>query len=193
MVSLAFWNPASSFALTAREALHEILPYKNTRLWVYEAEVGGKQYTNPIIKIKKGNNFSSTLVNDLPEPTIIHWHGLHVDHQNDGHPIYQIQSLDEYQYDFTVQNRAATYWYHTHAHRRTGAQAYYGLSSFFIVEDDDELNLTGSLDLNFGETDIPLVIQDKTFDANGDLRLLSDSHGFYERISGKHHPYQSNL
>ena len=162
-------EPSSPFSLTAREAVHEIVPYTNTRLWVYETEVEGKQFSNPIVKINKNSNFSSTLVNELPEPTIIHWHGLHVDHENDGHPISQIDPLDEYRYDFIVQNRAATYWYHTHAHRRTGPQAYYGLSSFFIVEDDDDLNLTENLDLTFGETDIPLVIQDKTFDRNGAL------------------------
>jgi suppressor of ftsI/bilirubin oxidase len=155
--------------MTAREIEHQIVPSQNSRLWVYETEVEGKQYINPIIKTKKDSTLRTTLENELHEPTIVHWHGLHVDHENDGHPISQIEPLDEYQYDFEVQNRASTYWYHTHAHRRTGIQAYHGLASFFIVEDDDEQNLTNRLDLNFGETDIPLVIQDKIFDSSGDL------------------------
>ena len=162
-------EPSVPFTMTAREIDHQIVPFKNTRLWVYEAEIGGKQYINPIIKIKKGNTFRTTLENELSEDTIVHWHGLHVDHENDGHPISQIGPLDEYQYDYAIQNRASTYWYHTHAHRRTGIQAYHGLASFFIVEDDDEKKLTDSLDLNFGENDIPLVIQDKLFDPRGDL------------------------
>ena len=162
-------EPSGPFTMTAREIEHQIVPSKNTRLWVYETEVEGKQYINPIIRMKKGSTFRTILENELSEPTIIHWHGLHVDHENDGHPISQIEPLDEYQYDFEMQNRSSTYWYHTHAHRRTGIQAYHGLASFFIVEDDDDQNLTDSLDLNFGETDIPLVIQDKIFDSTGDL------------------------
>jgi suppressor of ftsI/bilirubin oxidase len=177
-------EPTASFSLTAREALHEIVPYRNTRLWVYDADVGGKQYTNPIIRIKKGETFSAILENELPESTNIHWHGLHVDHQNDGHPADQVQPLDEYPYEFSVQNRAATYWYHTHAHRRTAFQAYYGLASLFIVDDEDERHLTDSLDLNFGETDIPLLIQDKTFDASGDLIYAQNPMGATDGFLG---------
>ncbi len=136
-------EPSAPFTLTALETEYEILPHRSTQLLAYEAEVGGRQYINPILKIEKGNNLSSLLVNHLQESTTIHWHGLHVDHKNDGHPVYQIQPLDEYPYDFSVQNRAATYWYHTHAHRRTAFQAYYGLASLFIVEDEDERRLTG--------------------------------------------------
>lgn len=170
-------TPSAPFTMTAREMDYPILPFSSTRLWIYETSVGGKEYINPIIRIKKGTAFSTTLENELSESTIIHWHGLHVDHENDGHPISQIEPLDEYQYDFEVQNRAATCWYHTHAHRRTGIQAYHGLASFFIVEDDDEDHLTDSLDLNFGETDVPLVIQDKTFDASGDLVYFQNPMG----------------
>jgi len=170
-------EPSGPFTMSARETKHQIVPSRDTQLWAYEAEIGGKQYINPIIKMKKGETFSAMLENELPESTIIHWHGLHVDHQNDGHPADQVQPLDEYPYEFSVQNRAATYWYHTHAHRRTAFQAYYGLASLFIVEDEDERRLTESLDLNFGETDVPLVIQDKTFDASGDLVYFQNPMG----------------
>jgi len=163
------FEPAAPFTLTAHETNHSIVPGKTTRLWVYEVEAGGKTFINPIIKIKRGDFLNTTLKNELPEPTITHWHGLHVDFKNDGHPSYQIAQGDEYQYDFQVQNRAASYWYHTHAHQRTAFQAYFGLASYFIVEDDEEIDLATKLDLTFGETDIPLVIQDKTFSSSGDL------------------------
>jgi len=166
---LGVFEPEAPFTLTAHETTYGILPGKTTRLWVYEVEAGGKSFINPIIKIKRGDYFNTTLRNELPEPTITHWHGLHVDFKNDGHPSYQIAQGDEYQYDFQVQNRAATYWYHTHAHQRTAYQAYFGLTSYFIVEDDEEIDLATKLDLNFGETDIPLVIQDKTFSSTGNL------------------------
>jgi suppressor of ftsI/bilirubin oxidase len=177
-------DPSDPFTMYARETRHQILPFRDTQLWTYEVEAGGKQYINPIIKIKKGETLSTLLENELPEATIIHWHGLHVDYQNDGHPVYQIQPLDEYPYEFPVLNRAATYWYHTHAHRRTAFQAYYGLASLFIVEDEDERQLTESLDLNFGETDIPLIIQDKTFDSSGDLIYTQNPMGAMDGFLG---------
>ena len=172
---LGVLEPTTPFTLTAQETNYNILPGRSTRLWVYETTAGNKSYVNPIIKIKKGNKIKATLKNALTEPTITHWHGLHVDFENDGHPSYQIDTGEQYQYDFQVQNRAATYWYHTHAHQRTGIQAYLGLASFFIVEDDEENQLAQSLDLKFGETDIPLVIQDKTFDSSGNLIYNSSS------------------
>jgi suppressor of ftsI/bilirubin oxidase len=166
---LGVFEPAAPFTLTAHETNHSIVPGKTTRLWVYKVDAGGKTFINPIIKIKKGDYLNTTMRNELPEPTITHWHGLHVDFKNDGHPSYQIAQGDEYPYDFQVQNRAATYWYHTHAHQRTAYQAYFGLASYFIVEDDEDINLATKLDLNFGQTDIPLIIQDKTFSSTGNL------------------------
>ena len=87
----------------------------------------------------------------------------------DGHPNDSIDPGAKYSYDFTINNRGGTYWYHTHAHHLTAKQAYGGLASFFIVEDDDDLRLSNSLDLKLGETDLPLVIQDKRFNAEGEL------------------------
>ncbi|MGH8725628.1 MAG: multicopper oxidase family protein, partial [Burkholderiales bacterium] len=105
----------------------------------------------------------------LGEPTIIHWHGLKVDARNDAHPIYAIAAGAAYDYRFQVANRAGTYWYHPHPHKLTAKQAYLGLASFFIVEDDEELALQRALDLKLGVTDIPLLIQDKRLDEQGRL------------------------
>ncbi|MDO8439657.1 MAG: multicopper oxidase domain-containing protein, partial [Polaromonas sp.] len=80
------------------------------------------------------------------------------------------------EYDFQVRNRGGTYWYHTHAHEQTAEQAYHGLASFFLVDDDDQRRLSKSLDLQLGVTDLPLVIQDKQFDAQGKLLYKPDAH-----------------
>jgi suppressor of ftsI/bilirubin oxidase len=81
-----------------------------------------------------------------------------------------------------VQNRAATYWYHPHPHGLTGGQANRGLAGLFVVVLDDEARLRQALDLEFGTTDIPLVIQDKRFDGRGQLVYLSG--GEMEQFSG---------
>jgi suppressor of ftsI/bilirubin oxidase len=66
-----------------------------------------------------------------------------------------------------VPNRAATYWYHPHAHGRTAAQIHQGLAGLFLVEDDEEQALRKALDLTTGVTDVPLVLQDKRVDERG--------------------------
>ncbi len=94
----------------------------------------------------------------------------------DGHPRDTVGPGARYDYDFTVRNRSGTYWYHTHAHELTARQAYNGLASFFLVEDDDQRKLAKALDLQLGVTDLPLVIQDKQFDAQGKLVYRPNMH-----------------
>ena len=167
--------------LKARAATFPILGGKPSPFLLYETSYAGKTYQNPIFKIKRGGRFAAKLENGLNEPTIIHWHGLHVPASMDGHPTDSIAPSTNYHYEFTVNNRGGTYWYHTHAHHLTAKQAYGGLASFFIVEDDDDLQLASALDLEFGETDLPLVIQDKRFNAAGELVYAPDAN---ERMMG---------
>ena len=155
--------------LTAQEKTFPILNGRASPFLLYDTRYAGKNYQNPILRIKSGSRFSATLQNGLNEPTIIHWHGLHIPANMDGHPNDSIASSRNYPYAFTVDNRGGSYWYHTHAADLTAKQAYGGLASFFIVEDDDELRLATALDFKLGETDLPLVIQDKRFNNAGEL------------------------
>ena len=165
---LGYFRPnGQNFTIEASPDSLEILPGKITRnLLTYK--VGN--YTNPIIVLRKGQEFSCNFVNKTGEESIIHWHGFRAPWRADGHPAYQVGNEESYQYpQFTVIDRSGTYFYHPHPHGRTGYQVYHGLARMIIVEDEDEDNLRKALDLRLGVTDIPLIIQDKTFDANGDL------------------------
>lgn len=155
--------------IRATAASFPILPARESPFLLYQTENAGKAYQNPILRIESGARFSVSLDNALAEPTIIHWHGLHTPAGMDGHPANTIPPGNRFEYDFTVRNRGGTYWYHTHAHGLTAKQAYNGLASFFLVEDDDQRRLSKALDLQLGVTDLPLVIQDKRFDAQGKL------------------------
>ena len=156
-------------SLKTRAATFPILDSRASPFLLYETSDAGKSYQNPIFRVKSGSRFNATLQNGLNEPTIIHWHGLHLPANMDGHPNDSIARGQNYPYAFTVTNRGGTYWYHSHADRLTALQAYGGLASFFIVEDDDEQQLASALDLKLGETDLPLVIQDKRFNDAGKL------------------------
>lgn len=140
----------------------------------YAAEYAGKAYQNPIIRIKRGGQFNARLQNNLNEPTIIHWHGLHVPGVMDGHPSTTIAAGARYDYVFPVTNRGGMYWYHTHAHNLTAKQAYFGLAGIFMVEDEDELAVRSALQLEPGVTELPLLIQDKQFNSAGELTYASN-------------------
>jgi blue copper oxidase len=82
--------------------------------------------------------------------------------------MYAIGTGKRYVYEFIVNNRAGTYWFHPHPHERTGFQVYHGLAGFFLVGDDEE----DALKLPRGTFDLPLVIQDRTFDSRNQLVYL---------------------
>ena len=167
---------AGPLTIRAAAGSFALLPGSQSPFLLYHTEQGGKAYQNPILRMESGARFTVALNNALPQPTIIHWHGLHTPASMDGHPRDTIAPGARYAYDFTVRNRGGTYWYHTHAHGLTAEQAYHGLASFFLVDDDDQRRLGKALDLQLGVTDLPLVIQDKQFDAQGKLLYRPNAH-----------------
>ena len=160
---------AGPLKIRATAASFSLLPGRESPFLLYQTEQAGKAYQNPILRMESGARFVASLDNALQEPTIIHWHGLHTPAAMDGHPSTTLAPGARYDYDFTVRNRGGTYWYHTHAHNLTAKQAYNGLASFFLVDDDDQRSISKALDLQLGVTDLPVVIQDKQFDAQGKL------------------------
>jgi len=162
-------DASGSFTLAAKPVEHAILAGKPARILAYELEQSGRLLFNPVLRVRTGTALRINFWNALEETSIIHWHGFKVDSNNDGHPHYAVPGGATYDYQFTVANRAATYWYHPHPHHLTGKQVYRGLAGLFIVEDDEEIALQKALDLALGETDIPLVLQDRRFDENGQL------------------------
>ena len=154
---------------TACRVSVEVVPGKRSELWAYGAERNGKTYVNPTLRVQKGKEFSAEFTNDLDEETTVHWHGLHVDWRMDGHPHRPVASGASFSCSFPVQNRGGTYWYHPHPHGRTAIQTYSGMAGLFLIEDEDERRLAGALDLRLGETDIPLLLQDKRLDEYGNV------------------------
>ena len=122
-------------------------------------------YAGPIIRLNTGQKVRIRFKNQIPQPSIVHWHGLIVPEQMDGHPRDVIPSGAEYVYEFEVRNRAGTYWFHPHPHGLTGTQVYGGLAGLFLVSDDEER----AARLPEGERDIAIVLADRTFDAANQL------------------------
>ena len=179
-VGISGIDPDVEIAIRAVPSKVAILPGEQTRVWQYQAELlkGPSNalqnlpdtYLGPAIKLNTGQQIRVHFTNELSEPSIIHWHGLHVPQEADGHPRFAVGSGETYVYDFKVANRAGTYWYHPHPHGRTGPQAYYGMAGLFIVSDEEER----ALGLPEGEFDIPLVIQDRAFDRDNQLVYMGN-------------------
>src|SRR5215216_7123484 len=161
--------------ITAQKESIEVLPSTRSELFAYDAEHDGSAYVNPTIRVRTGKEFSAEFTNGLDEETTVHWHGLHVDWRMDGHPFRPVAPGATYHYAFPVQDRGGTYWYHPHPHGGTARQTYSGLAGFFLVEDEEERVLTEALDLRLGETDIPLLIQDKILDESGNFVYKPDA------------------
>jgi FtsP/CotA-like multicopper oxidase with cupredoxin domain len=168
-------EPDIELSLIARPDTIALFEGKSTTIWRYHGEVINgppdtirtipNSYLGPIISVNKGMTVRIHFTNDISEPSIIHWHGLHVPVEADGHPRLAVDSGEKYTYTFKVSDRAGTYWYHPHPHGRTAIQVYAGLAGLFIVHDDEEK----ALGLPEGEFDIPLVIQDRRFNEEGQL------------------------
>lgn len=158
--------------LRAVQTTQQILPGSLTNVWKYEGEVvqGSSDnlqavpdsFLGPTIRVRRGQTVRINFTNNLPETTLMHWHGFHVSPEMDAHPRYTVAPGQSYVYEFPVTNRPGTYWYHPHPDTLTGGQVYKGLAGLFLVSDNEE----AAVNLPAGEFDVPIVLQDRTFDAN---------------------------
>lgn len=120
--------------LTAREARVQLAPqdYPQTRIWGYDGTMPG-----PLIRVPQGGRVSRRLINDLPQPTSLHWHGVRIDNAMDGVAgltQQPIASGDAFDYDFIAPD-AGTYWYH--AHNRSAEQVARGLYGALLIEEPE--------------------------------------------------------
>ena len=150
--------------ITALPVTASLISGTQQNLLAYRVSDGRMTSVNPLLRARPGTPVRALLRNRLDQSTIIHWHGFVVDSRNDGIPQETIAPGATYAYDFAVKNRGGTYWYHPHPMVGTSEQAYRGMASFFLVEDDDDLRLRAALGLELGVNEIPVVIQDKRLD-----------------------------
>ena len=124
-------------------------------------------FLGPTLRARRGESVTIHVKNALDEPTTWHWHGMHLPAAADGGPHQMINPGETWSPSWTINQPAATLWYHPHPHGTTERHMYRGLSGLFILDDDDETAL--SLPRRYGIDDFPVIVQDKTFDAQGQL------------------------
>ncbi len=136
----------------------KILEDLPTPIWGYNGIFPG-----PTIVSRSGRRTIVKHRNELPVPVSVHLHGGSTPPEHDGYPTDLVAAGGGRDYDYPLRQRAATLWYHDHRMDFTGPQVYRGLAGFHLVRDDHE----ESLGLPSGERDIPLMIADRSFDADG--------------------------
>lgn len=175
------FNPDVEIDLIAQAAEVGIFQGPKTRILQYQGKLlkgphdtlkSVEGYLGPILNFQQGQKVRINFYNQLPEPCITHWHGMHVPQRMDGHPMYAIERGERYVYEFEVKNPAGTNWYHSHTHESTGSQVYQGLAGLLLVSDEAERRL----ELPSGEYDLPLVIQDRSFDGENQFRFNLSRH-----------------
>tara|TARA_R110000787_G_scaffold185774_2_gene297380 strand:- start:983 stop:2308 length:1326 start_codon:yes stop_codon:yes gene_type:complete len=125
---------ASPAILSARQGTAQIAPadYAATPIWGYEGRTPG-----PLLRIRQGARLTRRFVNELPQASTIHWHGIRIDNAMDGVPDLTQKATPpngQFLYDFTAPD-AGTYWYHPH--NRTWEQMARGLYGALIVEEPE--------------------------------------------------------
>lgn len=144
--------------LTAAPARLSLLPGTETDVFAYNGSVPG-----PTLDVWEGDSVVVRFRNDLPEPTTIHWHGLHLPFTADGSPFHPVEPGEVYEYAFRIpEGTAGTYWYHPHPNHRTTWQIGKGLFGAVIVRDPDD-PLPDSI------TERLLILADNRFRPDGSL------------------------
>jgi FtsP/CotA-like multicopper oxidase with cupredoxin domain len=153
--------------LEAREARWEVAPGLAIDGYAFNGRVPG-----PVIEAKQGVPLEVRFTNRLPEPTMIHWHGLRVPAAMDGTRATQrpIAPGETFTYRFTPLD-AGTFWYHPHANETEQLEK--GLYGALIVRGTDELAV---------DAERVLVLDDVKADAKGRLAKFG---GFVERHDGR--------
>ena len=152
------------YEIVQREALVELLPGKKTPIWGYQG-----MFPGPTIKVRQGRQVQVRHSNRLGIPTVVHLHGGRTPPDSDGFPTDYVMPGTDKTYSYP-NDRAATLWYHDHALDHTGRNIFMGLAGLYIVEGDQEQNLA----LPGGEYDVPLLLQDRLFSADGALLYHPD-------------------
>jgi spore coat protein A len=207
------------YEISLTEFEQQVLPdsYDKTTVWGYEGT-----YPGGTIEATPGRPVEVTYSNDLPDEhllsvdtrvhgaeetvpavrTVTHLHGGVVAPEDDGYPDAWVSPNEVTDADSPVPHTPTKYypndqepttlWYHDHAIGITRLNVYAGLAGFYLLRDELESELPS------GDREVPIVIQDRSFQENGDwFYLPGGDTGPYEAeffgdtavVNGKAYPY----
>jgi FtsP/CotA-like multicopper oxidase with cupredoxin domain len=210
-------------AIRMEEADIPVLSGQPTRMWTFNG-----QFPGPTIRRAAGSPTQVTFTHELPEDVgelTVHLHGGHTSANDDGYPGGLTQSQPKslycdvpktlskrgpgndvliypggertYSYELMEDGkpeRSAFQWYHDHRLDRTARNVWHGLAGMFIIDDEFDSDLP----LPTGDRDIPLMIVDRSFKSNNQLKDPFDGFGHAPNdgingelvlVNGAHKPF----
>ncbi|WP_265521050.1 multicopper oxidase family protein [Oerskovia flava] len=132
-------------------------------------------FLGPTLRAERGERVRVDVTSSLGETSTLHWHGMRLPAAMDGGPHQMVDPGQTWSPTWTIDQPAATLWYHPHLHGRTADHVYRGLAGLFLVDpgqgDGADAADAAHDDLpgDYGVDDVPLVIQDKSFHPDGRL------------------------
>ncbi len=163
-------NRVVEYNLTAGEFNWEIKPGKNITAWGFNNQVPG-----PVLKAKKGDTLVVRVQNNLPEPTMVHWHGIRLPAIMDGTGEVQQPILpgESFEYRFTVPD-AGTFWYHSHQNETVQMEK--GMYGGIIIEDETDPVM---------DDERILVLDDMKLTSNNEFKQHGSLGRWIERHDGR--------
>jgi len=122
-------------------------------------------FLGPTLRIRNGDAVDISYTNHLDEKTTMHGHGMHVPANMDGGPHQVIAPGETWTSSYTVKQHACTNWYHPHLMGKTAQHVINGLAGLIIIDDDNSEKL--DLPRRYGIDDIPVIVQDRSFNSDG--------------------------
>ena len=153
--------------ITIKQGSSIFIPGKKTSTWGYNGDLLG-----PALSLRKGQNVNINITNQLPEGTTVHWHGLEISGEQDGGPQAIIAPGANRKVNFTVDQPESTCWFHPHTHGKTGYQVAMGLAGLVLIKDEDSTK--HGLPSSWGVDDIPVILQDKRLNDDGQIDYQLD-------------------
>jgi FtsP/CotA-like multicopper oxidase with cupredoxin domain len=134
LVNISTLPKTVEVTITAAVTTLSLQPGITSEVFAYNGRVPG-----PTLDVREGDHVIVHFRNNLPEPTTVHWHGIHLPFESDGSPFRPLAPGETHDYEFTVRHgTAGTYWYHPHPDHRTGFAIGKGLFGGIVVRAADD-------------------------------------------------------
>jgi FtsP/CotA-like multicopper oxidase with cupredoxin domain len=166
--------------LEAREGHWEFVQGRQSLAWGFAGTVPG-----PTIEARVGDVLEIRLTNHLPEPTVVHWHGLRIPAAMDGTEMVQrpIAPGNTFTYRFKLPD-AGTFWYHSHFNETVQLER--GLYGALIVRSAEEPRFDDERVLVFD--DVELQKDGTIAPPGGWLESHDGREGGVRLVNGKQEP-----
>ncbi|MBT5751430.1 MAG: multicopper oxidase CueO [Rhodospirillaceae bacterium] len=181
-------NAKGEIALRVQSGQQQFLPGITTPTY----GINGP-FLGPAVRVRRGDKVVLKVTNEIKEDTTMHWHGLKIPGNMDGSPYSVINPGKTFEPTLNIEQPAATCWFHPHFYPTTAEQVIKGLAGLFLI-DDDESDALG-LPSQWGVDDIPLILQDRRFNADGSFfhrfNMVAVTTGYIGDtmlVNGAHYP-----